>query len=227
FKLDDLWALAKGAAEGKAGVASFAILKVYELIAELLTKAGLPSQSIAIDVDYHGADIVLAKGANSVNLILARLPKVHVDLVSCSGVKGPYKGTGGFDGAEMNEFYRQAWASVFGVHAPAKTPAQGTNLVPVQVDDNGRPHTFLIMKGEGGKQFLDGQITIYPAERRDSPILANKIAYYDGWKVGRPVGEVEILLAGNSFPFSDLSWPVLRVKEDPRCPKVEYRYDNL
>ncbi|HEX5598411.1 MAG TPA: hypothetical protein VFX61_20700, partial [Micromonosporaceae bacterium] len=47
FKLDDLWALAKGAAEGKAGVASFAILKVYELIAELLTKAGLPSQSIA------------------------------------------------------------------------------------------------------------------------------------------------------------------------------------
>jgi hypothetical protein len=50
---------------------------------------------------------------------------------------------------------------------------------------------------------------------------------YNGKEIARLAGEIEILIAGKSFPFNDLSWPVIQVRADPRCPKVEYTYDNL
>ena len=57
-------------------------------------------------------------------------------------------------------------------------------------------------------------------------ISVNSAMVLDDNRVGRPVGEVEMLVAGNPFPFSDLVWPVVRVASDPRCPAVKYEYDN-
>ena len=76
------------------------------------------------------------------------------------------------------------------------------------------------MTGEGGAQFLDGVITFVPHLNARADVLPDR-------RVGRPVGEVEILLAGSTFPFSDLSWPLHRVNTDPRCPEVTYFYDGL
>jgi len=40
------------------------------------------------------------------------------------------------------------------------------------------------------------------------------------------VGQLEMLLAGNSYIFGDLVFPVVRVTADPRCKAVKYAYDN-
>src|SRR5690606_29981830 len=70
----------------------FGVGKTFDLIKEVLVKAGLPSQTITIEVEYHGADIIVAQGENEVNLILAKIPRVYVDLVSCTGTAGPFIG---------------------------------------------------------------------------------------------------------------------------------------
>jgi hypothetical protein len=76
------------------------------------------------------------------------------------------------------------------------------------------------MRGDGGKQFLDGEIRLFP------DMYSNTAAVVlDDSRVGRPVGEIEILLAGSSWPFADLTWPIARVTSDPRCADVEYVYD--
>lgn len=215
----DLWDLATGAPK-------FAVLKSFELIKELLTKVGLPAQSISLTATFHGSDILVARGANSVNLLLAVLPKVYVDLVSCEGPKGPFQGVGGYVGAETNSFFREAWSKALGVQAPARV--NGTEVrLSVLTNDRDGPNRFHMVTGEGGKPFLDGEISLFP--ELFGPNAAVVLARRPGEKyqqVGRPVGEVEILLAGKSYPFSNLTWPVARVASDPRCPAVEYRYDN-
>src|SRR5690606_24100781 len=227
FKLGDIWSAGKSAAnvaqKGTGGY-TFAILKTYELLVELLTKAGLPSQSIPVRVTYHGTDVVIAKGENSVNLLVVELPRVYVDLVSCAGLKGPYKGTGGYE-MDVEDFYREGWKSLLGIDAPDKA-AEDNEILPVEINvDNGQPHRFTIAMGNGGP-FLEGQITPRPLYLRENHADRHAWVRYKGG-IARLVGEIEILIAGKSFPFNDLSWPILRVPDDPRCPKVEYKYDNL
>ncbi|MFB6394749.1 hypothetical protein [Polymorphospora lycopeni] len=196
----------------------FGIGKTFDLLKEVLVKAGLPAQTITIEVKYHGADIILAQGSSEVNLLLAKLMDVHVDLVSCTGVAGPFKGTAGYAGAESSGML-QAAGAVTGVNVPKGFAGQD-NEISVMTNDREGPNPFFIMKGEGGAQFLDGVLRFYP-------FLSTRFEVLADYRVGRPVGEVEILLGGSSFPFSDLSWPIVRVQEDPRCPKVKYSYDGL
>jgi hypothetical protein len=227
FKLGDIWSAGKSAANAAqkgTGGYNFAILKSYELLVELLTKAGLPSQSIPVRVTYHGTDVVIAKGENSVNLLVVELPRVYVDLVSCTGVKGPYKGTAGYE-MDVEDFYREGWQSVLGIDAPDKA-AEDIEILPVEVNDNAQPHRFLIAQGNGGP-FLEGQITLRPLYLRQNHADRYAWVLYNGKEIARLAGEIEILIAGKSFPFNDLSWPVIQVRADPRCPKVEYTYDNL
>ncbi|GAA2218381.1 hypothetical protein ACFY2R_23880 [Micromonospora olivasterospora] len=208
FELGDLFALGSGAA-------GFAVSKIFDLVKDALTRAGLPEQSITVGVDYHGSDIIVAKGHGRIELILAAIPDAYVDLVSCSGIQGPFKGTGGFGGS-VTEWIRLA--RLIGVPVADEYPG-GRARVSV-MGNAGQPNPFPIMKGEGGKQFLDGVLTFYP------PASANSAVILDDKRVGRPVGEVEMLVAGNPFPFGDLVWPAVRVTSDPRCPEVTYEYDN-
>jgi hypothetical protein len=201
-----------------ANAVGFAVGKTFDLLKDVLVKAGLPSQSIVLEVAYHGVDIIVAQGENEVNLILAKLPRVYVDLVSCAGVAGPFTGSAGYDGATSSGML-QAAGGITGVPVPSDFAGQD-NPISVLTNDREGPNPFFIMTGESGAQFLDGRLTFFPFLNARAEILA------DG-RVGRPVGEVEILLGGSSFPFSDLSWPIVRVKEDPRCPKVSYFYDAL
>ncbi|RIV41182.1 hypothetical protein D2L64_00125 [Micromonospora radicis] len=197
----------------------FGVGKNFDLLRDVLVKVGLPDQSITVEVTYHGSDIVLAQGANEVNLILAKLPKVYVDLVSCAGEAGPFKGTAGYDGATSGQLLQMAGAAT-GVKVPKDFAGRANEMtVTPSADQSGR-HEFHIMKGEGGSQFLDGVLRFYPFLNTRAVVLADN-------RIGRPVGDVEILLAGHTFPFSRLSWPVVRVESDPRCPKVRYFHDEL
>ncbi|WP_431729304.1 hypothetical protein [Verrucosispora sp. TAA-831] len=210
FELGDVYGLL-------SNPVGFGVGKNFDLLRDVLVKAGLPAQQITIEVTYHGSDIVLAQGAGEVNLILAKLPKVYVDLVSCAGLTGPFTGTAGYSGAQSGQLLQMAGAAT-GVHVP-KGFAGRANRISVTPNNQGGPEPFFIMKGEGGNQFLDGVLRFYPFLNARAEVLAD-------YRVGRPVGDVEILLAGSTFPFSRLSWPVVRVTDDPRCPKVRYFHDE-
>ncbi|WP_146605662.1 hypothetical protein [Micromonospora craterilacus] len=210
FELGDVYGLL-------SNPVGFGVGKNFDLLRDVLVKAGLPAQSITIEVTYHGSDIVLAQGAGEVNLILAKLPKVYVDLVSCAGVAGPFKGTAGYDGVRSGQLLQMAGEAT-GVHVP-KGFAGRDNKISFTPNDRPGPQPFFIMKGEGGNQFLDGVIRFYPFLNTRAVVLADN-------RIGRPVGDVEIQLAGSTFPFSKLSWPVVRVTADPRCPEVRYTHDG-
>ncbi len=211
FELGDVYGFLSNAT-------AFGVGKTFDLLRDVLVKAGLPSQAITLEVTYHGADIIVAKGENNVNFILAEIPRVYVDLVSCTGVAGPFRGSAGYDGVTSG-WMLQAAGAVTGVPVP-KDFAGKDNPISVMTNDREGPNPFFIMTGEGGAQFLDGVLTFYPFLNTRAEVLPDL-------RVGRSVGEVEILLGGAGFPFSDLTWPVLRVQEDPRCPRVEYSYDGL
>ncbi|TCB98466.1 hypothetical protein E0H26_08795 [Micromonospora zingiberis] len=196
----------------------FGVGKNFDLLRDVLVKVGLPEQSITLEVTYHGVDIVLAQGENEVDLILAKLPRVYVDLVSCAGVGGPFKGTAGYDGARSGQLLQMAGAAA-GVRVPKDFSGKKNQISVLPLPDHPGPHPFFIMKGEGGSQFLDGVLRFYPFLNTRAVVLAD-------YRIGRPVGDVEILLAGDTYPFSKLSWPVVRVTADPRCPKVRYFHDE-
>ena len=211
FELGDIFSVL-------GGPFGFAVAKSFDLVKDVLTRAGLPSQTITIAVDYHGSDIIVAKGHGTVELILARIDDVYVDLVSCTGIAGPFTGTGGFGGS-TTEWIRTA--RLLGIEVPdggAGAVAELSFPTNPAADNQ-----FLIMKGAGGKQFIDGVLSFYP------PASTTQVVYVknsDVWQVGRPVGELEILIAGNSNLFGALVFPVVRVTADPRCKAVKYAYDN-
>jgi hypothetical protein len=211
FELGDIFSVL-------GGPFGFAVAKSFDLVKDVLTRAGLPSQSISVAVEYHGSDIIVVKGHTSIELILARIDDAFVDLISCTGIGGPFKGNGGFGGSET-ELLRMA--RLLGLHVPDGGPGATAQL---SVTTNpASDNKFLIMTGEGGKPFLEGVLSFYP------PSSNTKVVYLkdsDVWQIGRPVGQLEMLLAGNSYIFGDLVFPVVRVTADPRCKAVKYAYDN-
>ncbi len=200
------------------GAVTFAIGKTFELLKDLLVKVGLPSQAIALEVDYHGIDIIVAKGENSVNLILADIPRVYVDLVSCAGEAGPFVGSAGYDGVTSSGMLKAAGA-ITGVPVPAEFSGKD-NPISVMTNDRRGLNPFFIMKGEGGAAFLDGTLTFVPH-------LPTTFIIMPDLSIGRPVGSVEILLGGSSTILSKLEWPMIRVPSDDRCPVGGYFHDGL
>ena len=194
----------------------FVIAKSFDIVKDVLTRTGLPSQSITIDVEYHGSDIIIAKGHATIELFLVQIPDAYVDLVSCTGIGGPFTGTGGFGGT-VTEWLRTA--RLLKIYVPDET-AGGSNKLSVTTNPNSKSQ-FVIYPGEGGAKFLDGVLTFFP------PSSNNRADVLPGKQVGRPVGELEMLLNDRAYLFGDLVFPVYRVDADPRCEAVTYVFDQL
>jgi hypothetical protein len=209
FELGDIFSVL-------GGPFGFAISKSFDLVKDVLTRAGLPEQSITIPVEYHGSDVIVVRGHSTLQLFLAEVPDAYVDLVSCTGIDGPFTGTGGFSGT-TTELLRLA--RLLKVYVPDST-AGATGKLSVTVN-KGAKSQFVIMSGEGGKPFLDGVLTFFP----DQP-STTKAVVLDYWTVGRPVGQLQMLVGGNPYILGDIVFPVLRVRSDPRCTAVKYGYDN-
>lgn len=212
FELSDLYNLSKGGALGKA----------YDLVIELLTKSMLPSKAVGIDVTYHGSDVVVARGKRTTGFPgFFTLNGVTVDLVSCEGTKGPYKGIAGYQDVESG-FILDTGGDVTGIDVPSQAAGQLNEIELTLPKLPGSAKTIAV-KSDGGEEFLTVELEVDTDEKFYSPAFVY-IPSRAG--IGRPVGEVEILVGGKTWMFGDLSWPVYRVKADAGCEQVEYYLDE-
>jgi hypothetical protein len=221
FKLEDvLLALEMnptGAVIGKAidGLKSIAVDEL------------LPTATTTIGVRYHGAEPVIVKVEISVNLILYEIPRVYTDLVSCAGIGGPFTGNGGYDTIELGLLGDVAnpGNGALGLPLyPESSPAQD-NPLSVLPNLNGQPTRFLVAQGDGAP-FVEGLMELYPqAASSENPFGWVTYDVGDG-RQGSAIGTMELLLGGNSWPFSDLTGTVYRVANDPRCPSTGSHFDG-
>ena len=150
-------------------------------------------------------------------MLFYSIPRVYVDLVSCAGLEGPWKGTGGYstigiDGAIDHPLW------------PDSSPAQD-NPLSVLAAPPGVATRFRIVAGEGGVPFLEGLLEIDPSAGRSDRLFGWVTHDVGDGRQGSKVGTIELLLAGNSWPFSDLTGTVYRVASDPRCPTAGVHWD--
>ncbi len=220
FKLSDLTAVLE--MNPQAAV----IGKTLDGLKSIAVDELLPTARVTLGVRYHGADPVVVKVEESVNLVLYEIPRVYADLVSCRGITGPFTGQGGYSTIGVGEFgqWTSGGLSALGLPAlPATSPAQD-NPVSVMPNNTGQPDRFLIAQGDGAP-FVEGSLLIDPdASSTEDPLGWVTFDVGDG-RQGRPVGELELLLGGSSWPFGSLTGTVYRVATDPRCPAAGSHFD--
>lgn len=214
FKLSDLISFKDGA----AGAASFAWVKLYDLMINALTRAGLPTQSLNIRVEYHGYDIYTVKGESSVWLFYVQLP-VKVDLYTCTGLGGPWMGTAGMPQWDPT-FFGEIAAMVAQQPLPADFEALNTNMsfnIPVGSGEGVYP--FVV------NEFMTGELEI------DSQYMTGDNHGFTG-----KVGESDMLVGINSLEsvcdvlggMCSVKYPIMGVLEDERCGEQnEYYFERL
>lgn len=198
FKLADLLSL--------TDVPLFTVSKLFDLAKSALTKAGLPWQRETITVGYHGSDVYLAKGTATFSGLFFYSGGVPVtlDLYTCDGLGGPWKGT--FD---MKGISRTAFLQTLGALTGASGGDEYTQNMNFNVPVQGGP--FDIVNNLSGLIQIDK--------------VPNENQHFDGI-----VGQVELLLDGGVIPDTFLTQsvdvPVKGVPQDARCPGGGYYFEN-
>lgn len=187
----------------------------------------LPTARTPIGVRYHGVEPVVVKVDDSVNLVLYEIPRVYADLVSCTGIEGPYTGTGGYSTVGLGDFGQWASGGLGAIGLPTLPMSSPTQDNPLSVMPaaNGQPNQFLIAPGDGAP-FVEGVLTISDRVASTEDLFGWVTFDVGDGRQGQPVGELELLLGGNSWPFSDLTGTVYRVANDPRCPDQRIHFDD-
>ena len=203
FKLKDLL--------GLKNPAGFAASKTWDLAISAIQRAGLPSQTRTVRVDYHGAEIYIARGQKDVFAVFASAP-VLLDVYTCEGLNGQWHGIGGFGDIATYEL----WLADFGAdfpEGPATLREQNFMINPEAAES-----VFDIVPG-----LLAGVMRI------DHGLIAANRAVVVNQTVGRPVGEVEVLLEGGTMDILGLGAPIFTViwmPEDERCPGGGSYFEN-
>jgi hypothetical protein len=203
FKLKDLL--------GLRNPADFAASKAWDLAISALQRAGLPSQTRTIRVGYHGAEIYIARGQKAVFLVFANAP-VLLDAYTCEGLNGRWQGIGGF----LDVATYELWLTDFGANFP-EGPATLREL-NFMINPEAAESIFDIVPGS-----LTG------AMRIDAALVAANRAVVVNQTVGRPVGEVEVLMGGATMDILGLGapiFPVIWMPEDERCPGGGSYFEN-
>lgn len=208
FKLGDLLAL--------RNPAEFAASKLWDLAISALSKAGLPSARRSIRVDYHGADIFVAKGHANLFLFYAVAP-VELDLYTCEGLNGQWQGRGGLGGNDTT-FFGEIAEGITGQDIP-----EGVEYL--------QDFRFMI-NPEADESVFDivPEIQMTGVLRINQALMrANKVKVV-GQRVARPVGEVEVLLGGQSLSMITFGggsvYPVYWMPTDERCPEGGYEFES-
>lgn len=208
FKMSDLL--------GLNNPAGFAIGKTWDLVISALSRAGLPSKSLSIRVDYHGSEIYTVKGKSNMFLFYIVAP-IELDLVSCTGLEGPWEGKGGL-GGDTKTFLGDITEDVFDVTIPENVTYYKDLSILINPDAVENRFDIIPEMGIGAVMSID-------------PILiaANR-AVVVGDRAAQPVGEVEIEFANaEGAPLgiiSNTTYPVYKMPADPRCPSGGYYFEN-
>lgn len=199
FKLKDLL--------GLRNPLGFVVDKTFDLAMSAIQRAGLPSQAHTIRVDYHGNDILIARGETTLFLFYTTAP-LSLDVYTCDGLDGQWHGRGGL-GAEALTFIGEAVVDLLDVDAQ---PADIFRDFNFHINPDAYESPFDIVP----------ELKMTGVMRIDRILIAAQRVIIVGQTAGRPVGEVEVLIDGVSPGLLSLggstTYPVIWMPFDDRCP---------
>ncbi|MCL4562734.1 MAG: hypothetical protein M1281_19245 [Chloroflexi bacterium] len=210
----------------KDTVDEMAAEKVLDLLISAIKRGGLPTATKRIKVTYHAPSIFVAKGEREIYAGWYDF-RIAVDLYSCTGLAGPWQGSGGFQVVHgiATDIYQFGLKKVFGLDLPP--PGQemmepqnfmidprGTNWVPLNT----------ILQLFGKMRLTSYARNYYERYGKSIPhgqagLLAKEVA-----------GEIEVYLGGSSFAdFEELGASPFMVyieeaDADPHCPSGKTTY---
>lgn len=193
---------------------------------EVSVNAVLPTARHVVAIKYHGAEPVVIKGSTGPLVNIGFWTDfASVDLVSCDGRDGPYRGTAIFGKVTLWALgtVGQGIGRAFGVNIPdgGGPFANEVSLIPGPADN---PNVTNLMNWEPSP--LLGKIVLDPPEVAWQTITP---LYDSAKRIGTPIGEFTFILPGPEFNLlmKNLSFPVYAVKTDPRCSDMNFHWDSL
>jgi hypothetical protein len=213
FKVSELIGLVKPG--------GYAADKTFDLAISALTRAGLPSSQRLLRVDYHGSEVLVAKGKGNLFLFYAMAP-VELDIYTCDGLAGKWQGRGGLGGADVNVLGSIA-ESITGQTIPRNVVYMRDLSFFINPDAHESVFTIVPEAKMTGVMRVDDS-----KARRIWQEMKN---YATGQKNLRPVGQVEVLINETSMSIITIGGstvhPVYAVNSDPRCPGGGYEFENI
>ena len=207
FKLSDIWSLANPGA--------FAISKSFEIVMDMIKRAGLPNAQKTITVERHGKDIYIGHAIRNINALYVDVP-INVIVWTCDGVEGQWHSWTSFKVDE--HLLKEIWTLGFG---------------KLGYDFNKIPY--------GYKEYEEWNFRINPlgvnilnlfTEMQLSGILELDQVPEAGGHIDGVIGELEVLLAGHSFAEADelggsaFKIPIKGIDEFDQCPASKIVMDN-
>lgn len=178
FKMKDLL--------GLKNPAQFAFDRIFDLANSAIRRLGLPKQRVAVQVGYHGTDILVIEGKTTLFAIYYFLP-IEVKLWTCEGFKGQWQGTTGFDGDRT--FMGDALNQVFDQDLPPDASLHQQESFPLDLNDGYA--TTRILASEIGLE-----IEVDP-----NRALGSSGAIDLGYRRGVIIGDAELTIAGHPAGF--------------------------
>jgi hypothetical protein len=186
------------------------VQNIFDLALGVLKRAGLPNAEDLVTVDYHGNDIYVAKGDTpNVILVFVVLP-VFMDVYTCDGLAGHWKGKGGatVDPTAFGDLV----ASLVG-QSLGGTQQYANDDLNFQIGSYGQ--VFPITSWLNGAMYITN-----PPKPEDH--------------LNGPVGYVDFIIGGQSLDligqlFLGLfttRYPVLGLEEDSRCPPNKAHFEG-
>jgi hypothetical protein len=212
----------------ESDAAEFAGLKTLDLMLSALKRASLPSEEKTIKVTYHAPSIYVAKGVRNIGsfFFYYTLP-IKVDLYTCDGLTGPWKGQASFGTEEsaVGAAFRPLWGKVFGRDLPPpgdKISEQANFKI-----DPGRINWVPLLTAIQ----LYGKMELYPYEANYYLKYRKPPPHGSSGLLGTTLsGVIEVYIGGLSFaadeqlggaPFEIF---IEAADSDPRCPSGEAKF---
>ena len=207
FKLSDAWSLTNPGA--------FAISKSFEIIMDMIKRAGLPNAQKTITVEWHGKDIYIGHGFRNINVLYVDVP-INVIVWTCDGVEGQWHSWTSFK-VDQN-ILKEIWTQGFGA---------------LGYDFNKIPY--------GYQEYQEGKFHINPlaaniinlfTPMQLTGILELTQVPETGGHIDGVIGDIEVFLAGHSFAEADeyggspFKFPIEGIDEFDQCPAGKIVMDN-
>lgn len=193
----------------------------------------LPTRRLRVVVSWHGSDPVVAKGSlkNVYVLPVGKIRSVSVDLTSCDGLRGPFRGDATWGGMEVNPFFvgvSTAGAALAGQSGEFEATLDSIGMgLRHRVDDvRPVPGEDSIFELFGRQVDLQGVFRLKPDFQNHG---RNFRVLRDG-RLGFEVGKLDVVMNSDGTPagwsFTMATFPVHRVERDDRCPAEPPHWDG-
>lgn len=191
--------------------------------------AYLPSVLIVLPVAYHGSDPIIVKGATDdvpLFFLMATIKSTSIDLYSCKGLSGPWKGEATWGGLEFNALGKSANATLdkmFGSQGFEQIAARSWRheVAPFAAT----PGTTTVFDAFGGEVVAHGELEL----KADLANYGRFLRQMKDGRLGHEVGEARIVVGGGSSQVAPLpvgTITAFRVESDPRCDGSAPHWDR-